>query len=54
MEVDKQPYYNAQAAFCNEQLVPNCLNFAKEDMGQYENDVVPNAMDIKYRRYRVD
>lgn len=33
MEVDKQPYYNKQLAFCNEKLVPNCLNYAKEDMG---------------------
>lgn len=54
MEVDKQPYYNQQLKFCVEQLVPNAQNFAKEDMGQSEKDVIPNALGNIYRRWRVD
>ena len=54
MEVQKQPSLDAELNYCVNTLVPTALNFAKEDQGQTLNDVVPNALGNKYRRWRVD
>ena len=54
MEVDSQPYYNQQLAFCVNELSPNAKNFAKRDEGQTVDAIQSNAFDEKFYRYKND
>lgn len=55
MEVQKQPLFDEQLAYCVDQLSPYASNFAKLDMGERVEDKTPNGFgDVFYRSKSAD
>ena len=55
MEVQKQPLFDEQLAYCVDQLSPYASNFAKLDMGEHVEDKTPNGFgDVFYRSKSAD
>lgn len=48
MEVQKQPYYDAELAYCTDELIVQAENFNPVDSGRELSDVPANAFGEKF------